>query len=143
MPLTQSSTSRSPCAQQHRTLPLSLTLFHLCKGPTRRAIIPTKQSSVCTGLLQDACAHVAWVVGQLPLFSLGRQPCPSLSLMSTPSLVLATLPGAHRVRPWTLLRASSRRPARRRALLDLGHTTLPRAAPAAAPNSSRHRWPKP
>jgi hypothetical protein len=80
MPLTQSSTSRSPCAQQHRTLPLSLTLFHLCKGPTRRAIIPTKQSSVCTGLLQDACAHVAWVVGQLPLFSLGRQPCPSLSL---------------------------------------------------------------
>jgi hypothetical protein len=67
----------------------------------------------------------------------------SLSLMSTPSLVLATLPGAHRVRPWTLLRASSRRPARRRALLDLGHTTLPRAAPAAAPNSSRHRWPKP
>jgi hypothetical protein len=142
MPLTQSSSGRSPCAQQRRTLPLSLALFHLCKGPTRQAIIPTEQPSVCTGLHCDACAHVVRAVGQLPLFSLGHQPCPSLS-SPRPALCSPHCLVAHRVRPWTLLRAPSRLPAHRRALLDLSHTILPRAASAAAPNSSRRRCSKP
>jgi hypothetical protein len=129
-------------SQQCRTHPRSLAVFHLCKGPTRQAIIPTEQPSVCTGLIHDACAHVARAVGQLLLFSLGRQPYPSLSSPRLASCSPHCLV-ARRVRPWTPLRALSCWPARRRALLDLGHTTLPSTTPAAAPISSRRCWPKP
>jgi hypothetical protein len=128
-----------PTAPHTPTFPRSLSLVqgtHTSGHHPHRTTVYLHRSS-----LRCMRPHRAGGWTTPPLLS--RTPALPLSLFSTPALCSPHCLVAHRVRPWTLLRAPSRLPARRRALLDLSHTILPRAAPAAAPNSSRRRCSKP